>query len=109
MLAHCVYFSLHDRSEASVAKMLSACRKYLTGHPGTVFFSCGTPNQELARPVNDRDFDIALVIIFDSKQSHDAYQDAPVHAQFISENKPSWRQVRVFDADVNVEPAPDGR
>ena len=104
MLAHSVYFSLHDRSEASVEKMLSACRKYLTGHPGTIFFACGTPNQELTRPVNDRDFDIALLIVFDSKESHDAYQDASSHAQFISENKASWRLVRVFDADIDQNP-----
>jgi hypothetical protein len=103
MLSHSVYFTLNDRSEASVAKMLSACRKFLTGHPGTRFFACGRPNQELVRPVNDRDFDIALIMIFDSKKAHDAYQEAPVHQQFISENKASWRQVRVFDADV--EPA----
>jgi hypothetical protein len=107
MLAHCVYFSLNDRSEAAVAGLLSACRKYLTGHPGTRFFACGTPNQELARPVNDRDFDVALHIIFDSKEAHDAYQNAPAHEQFISENKASWRQVRVFDADV--EPSTNAR
>jgi heme-degrading monooxygenase HmoA len=103
MLAHSVYFSLHDRSESSVAGMLAACRKYLTGHPGTRFFACGKPNLELVRPVNDRDFDIALLIVFDSQESHDAYQQAPAHEKFISENKPSWRQVRVFDADVELE------
>ena len=103
MLAHNVFFSLHDRFRAAVAKMLAACRKYLTDHPGIVFFACGTPNQELDGPVNDRDFDVALHIVFDSKDSHDAYQEAPAHEQFISENKPSWRQVRVFDADVEAE------
>ena len=103
MLAHNVFFSLHDRSETSVAKMLAACRQYLTGHPGTRFFACGTPNQELSRPVNDRDFDIALFIVFDSKAAHDAYQEAPAHEKFISENKAFWRQVRVFDADVDTE------
>jgi hypothetical protein len=102
MLAHSVFFSLIDRSDASVAKMLAACRKYLTGHPGTEYFACGTPNPELKRPVNDRDFDIALHIIFDSQESHDAYQDAPAHKQFVSENKASWRLVRVFDADVEL-------
>ena len=60
MLAHSVFFSLHDRSAAAVDQMLDACRKYLTGHSGTLFFACGTPNQELDRPVNDRDFDVAL-------------------------------------------------
>ena len=106
MLCHNVFFSLNDRSETAVSKMLAACRKYLTGHPGTKFFACGTPNQELTRPVNDRDFDIALVIVFDSKASHDAYQNAPAHEQFISENKPNWRLVRVFDADVESVPSP---
>jgi hypothetical protein len=105
MLAHNVFFSLHDRSQASVAKMLAACRNYLTGHAGTQFFACGTPNQELNRPVIDRDFDIALLIVFDSKQSHDAYQEAPAHEQFIRENKASWRLVRVFDSDI--EPTPN--
>jgi heme-degrading monooxygenase HmoA len=103
MLAHNVFFSLHDRSEAAVSKMLTACRKYLTGHRGIHFFACGTPNRELTRPVNDRDFDIALHIFFDSKEAHDAYQEAPAHELFISENKASWRQVRVFDADVDAQ------
>ena len=106
MLCHNVFFSLNDRSEPAVSKMLAACRKYLTGHPGTMFFACGTPNQELTRPVNDRDFDIALVIVFDSKDSHDAYQNAPAHEHFISENKPNWRLVRVFDANVESIPSP---
>jgi hypothetical protein len=105
MLVHNVFFSLHDRSEASVTKMLTACRKYLTGHPGTRFFACGTPNQELKRAVNDLDFDVALHIVFDSKEAHDAYQEASAHEQFISENKPSWRLVRVFDSDVQSAPS----
>src|SRR5438128_1104602 len=99
MLFHSVYFSLTDRSDAAVRKMLDDCRKYLAGHPGILFFACGTPNQELTRPVNDRDFDVALQVAFDSKRAHDAYQDAPLHKQFMAENKPKWRLVRVFDVD----------
>ena len=100
MLAHSVFFSLNDRSDAAVEKMLAACRNYLSSHPGILFFACGTLNQEMARPVNDRDFDVALHIVFESAEAHDAYQDAPSHHQFINENKPNWKLVRVFDADV---------
>jgi heme-degrading monooxygenase HmoA len=100
MLAHSVFFSLHDRSESAVQKMVGTCKQYLTDHPGILYFACGTPNRELTRPVNDRDFDVALHIVFDSLQSHDAYQEAPSHQQFIAENKPNWKLVRVFDADV---------
>ena len=101
MLFHSVYFSLNDRSDSAVQKLLGDCRKYLANHPGILFFACGTPNQELTRPVNDRDFDVALQMAFDSKAVHDAYQDAALHQQFISENKSNWRQVRVFDADID--------
>jgi hypothetical protein len=103
MLFHSVFFSLNDRSDAAVQKLLGDCRKYLTNHPGVLFFACGTPNQELTRAVNDRDFDVALQIAFDSKQAHDAYQAAPIHQRFISENKANWKLVRVFDTDVDSE------
>jgi hypothetical protein len=98
MLVHNVYFALKDKSDAAVQKMLAACRKYLTQHPGTVFFACGTLAKELNRPVNVRDFDIALHVVFDTQAAHDAYQVAPRHEQFIEENKSNWAEVRVFDS-----------
>jgi hypothetical protein len=97
-LVHNVFFTLQDASDAAKAKMLQACRRYLTGHPGTVYFACGTLAKDLARPVNDRDFDIGLHIIFESQAAHDAYQVAPRHEQFIEENKGNWKKVRVFDS-----------
>jgi hypothetical protein len=104
MLAHTVFFSLNDPSETAVQKMLGDCRRFLSSHSGIVFFACGTPNQQLTRPVNDRDFDVALHIVFDSVAAHDAYQDAPSHHEFINDNKPNWKRVRVFDADVESSP-----
>lgn len=99
LLAHMVYFSLKDNSPAEVEKLLAACRKYLTDHPGTAFFAAGTP-ADLARPVNDRDFHVALQVVFESRAAHDAYQTDPRHLQFIEENKANWAKVRVFDANV---------
>lgn len=95
-----VYFTLHDASEAKVQELLEACKKYLDDHPGVIYFSVGTLNQELARPVNDRGYEVALNVVFDSKKSHDIYQTAPRHLQFINEQKPNWKQVRVFDSDL---------
>jgi hypothetical protein len=101
MLGHMVYFTLKDRSPAAVEKMVADCHKYLTGHPGTVFFAAGTLVADLNRPVNQMDFDVALHVVFDSREAHDAYQQAPRHVQFVTENKPNWERVRVFDANVN--------
>jgi hypothetical protein len=100
VLAHNVYFTLNDNSTAAQEKLVAACKKYLTGHPGTVFFAAGTLATELDRPVNDRDFDVALQVFFESKEAHDQYQQAERHLAFIAENKANWRWVRVFDAIV---------
>ncbi len=76
---------------------LNACHRYLTGHPGEVSFSVGTL-ADLSRDVNDRDFDVALHIVFENRAAHDAYQTAPRHLKFIDENKADWKKVRVFDS-----------
>ena len=101
-VSHDVYFTLHDGSPARRAELVAACRKYLGGHEGALFFSVGVRAPEMARPVNDRDFDVALHITFDGKASHDRYQEAPRHKQFIEEQQKNWKQVRVFDSVVGI-------
>lgn len=101
MLAHNVYFSLKDPSAATIQRLVAACKKHLTEHPGTVFFACGSLASELNREVNDRDFDVALHIIFDNQAAHDRYQDSARHVQFVEENKSLWKRARVFDSIVD--------
>jgi hypothetical protein len=101
MLGHMVYFTLKDKSPAAVEKVVAACRTYLTGHPGTLFFAAGTRVADLQRPVNQLDFDVALQMVFESREAHDAYQKHPRHLQFIEENKENWERARVFDAYVS--------
>ena len=67
MLGHMVYFTLKDRSPAAIDKLLGDCRKYLTDHPGTVFFAAGKLVPDLTRPVNQTDFDVALQVVFESR------------------------------------------
>lgn len=101
MLAHNVYFTLNDDSPEAVQQLVAACQKYLKDHPGVTFFAAGTVAEELARPVNDRMFDVALHVVFKDRESHDVYQTAPDHLTFIEENKANWKQVRVFDSYVD--------
>lgn len=100
MLAHDVFFTLHDASPTAVDGMVAACHQYLKNHPGVEFFAAGTCGQEFARPVNDRDYHVALHVYFTDKAAHDVYQTAPDHLQFIEENKPKWAKVRIFDSWV---------
>lgn len=99
MLAHNVFFTLAESSPANREKLVAGCQKWLTDHPGVVFFAVGTPS-DLNRPVNDRDFDVGLHVIFEDRAAHDTYQDAERHLKFIEENKHLWNKVRVFDSDV---------
>ena len=100
MLAHSVFFSLNDNSAAAKQKLVAACKKYLASHPGTVFFAAGTLAADLTRPVNDLDYDVALHVVFTEKATHDRYQQAEPHLQFIAESKDNWKKVRVFDSYV---------
>lgn len=99
-LAHIVYFRLHDRSATAVNALVDGCKQYLKNHPGVTFFAVGTLNPDLARAVNDRDYDVSLHVYFDGREAHDVYQTAADHLKFIAEFKDNWAQVRVFDSDL---------
>ena len=102
MLAHNVYFALKDSSEEAKNKLIEACKKYLSNHAGTKFFSVGPRAESYQRPVNDQEFHIGLCVVFESREAHDTYQVAESHLQFIEENKDNWEHVRVFDNDASA-------
>src|SRR5262245_48666771 len=99
-IAHMVYFQLNDNSEEKIKAMVAACDKLLNDHAGTVYYSAGTLAKDFKRDVNDRDWDVALHLVFKTKADHDRYQDHPRHKQFIAEQKANMKKVRVFDAAV---------
>ncbi|GIW96269.1 MAG: hypothetical protein KatS3mg110_4310 [Pirellulaceae bacterium] len=102
-LAHMVFFKLKESTPEARQKLVAACQKYLSGHEGTVYFSVGVLAEDLNRDVNDRDFDVALHLVFANKAAHDKYQGHPRHLKFIEENRDSWSKVRVFDSYVQTK------
>jgi hypothetical protein len=102
MLAHDVYFTLKDNSPQAREALVAACDKYLSGHPGTVWFGAGPLADELRGNLNDRDFDVALHLVFKNKAALDQYIHAARHLKFIEETKDLWKKVRVFDSYVTV-------
>ena len=99
LIGHMVYFKLNDATEENKKKLVEACKKYLAEHDGVVFFSAGVISDALKRDVNDREWDVALHLVFADKAAHDKYQDHPEHLKFIEENKDLWAKVRVFDSE----------
>lgn len=103
-VGHMVYFKLKDANEANCQKLVAACDKYLSGHEGAVYYSAGVLAADFDREVNDRDFDVALHLVFRDKAAHDTYQVHARHLKFIEENKATWAKVRVFDSYIKAEP-----
>jgi len=66
-LVHDVYFTLNDNSKAAQAKLVNDCYKYLSKHPGIVFFAAGELVESHKRDVNIRDWDVSLHIVFKNK------------------------------------------
>ncbi|MBL6712456.1 MAG: Dabb family protein [Pirellulales bacterium] len=100
MLSHAVYFTLRDPSAEATAKLVDSCKTHLSGHPGCLAFSVGTRAPQYDREVNDKEYHVAIDLIFDSHDSHDTYQKADRHTQFIAENAETWAKVRVCDTDL---------
>ena len=38
LLVHNVFFALKDKSPSAIQTLIAACHKYLTNHPGTLYF-----------------------------------------------------------------------
>jgi hypothetical protein len=97
-LAHNVYFSLNDNSDAATEKLVAACEKYLSGHSGSESFAIGRLAKDLKQPVNDQEFDVSIQFVFTNKAAFEKYSKSEKHLKFIEENKANWKKVRVFDS-----------
>lgn len=100
-LAHMVFFTLKESTDATRQSLVDSCDEYLTGHPGTLYYSAGVRGEEFQRSVNDQQFDVALHVVFKSKAAHDAYQSSPRHDKFIEANEATWKSVYVCDSYVS--------
>lgn len=97
-LAHIVFFTLAESNDDNRSKLVEACKKYLDKHDGVVYFGVGVNAPEYNREVNDRDYDVALHLIFATAKDQDAYQTHPRHVKFVEECQGLWKKVRVFDS-----------
>ena len=92
---------LKDNSQDAQARLIQGCHRYLKLQPGIVHFAVGTRAEEMQRPINVRDFDVALHIVFANKKAHDVYQVSLDHQQLVAEHKDNIEQLRVFDTYVH--------
>ena len=102
-LAHAVYFTLKDGSPKGREAFIASCEKYLTKHKGSVSFTIGTMAEDVKEPVSDREFDVALHVVFENKTALAEYLKSERHDKFVAENKDKFAKVRVFDSYVKAQ------
>ena len=100
-LSHSVIFKLKDSSPKERERFLASCEKHLTGHHGAVSFAVGTIAEDVVEPVSDREFDVALHVVFEGKAHLAEYLKSERHDKFVAENKDRFAKVRVFDSYVS--------
>jgi hypothetical protein len=97
-LAHSVIFTLKDQSAKSREGFVAICDKYLTSHKGVVSYTCGTIAEDVKEAVSDREFDVALHVVFEEKAALADYLKSKRHDEFVAAIKGLVAKVRVFDS-----------
>lgn len=97
MFIHSVYFWLRDDLTRAQMEQFDAGLRSLTSIEHVRHGYIGVP-AETNRPVIERGYSRALVLVLDDVAAHDAYQSHPVHDRFRSECGPLFRSIRIYDS-----------
>ena len=103
-VAHTVIFALKDATPEVVAKFVASCHKYLGEHEGTVSFEVGTRAEDIEEGPSVKDWEVALLLVFENKGALAKYIKAPRHVSFVEENRSVFGKVRVFDSYLTTKP-----
>ena len=97
MFSHVVIFWTRPAKPDAAAALIAGAEQYLKPIPGVLHFHIGkmAPSH---RPVVDQSYQVALNLVFHSKQAQDDYQVHPQHVEFIEKTfKPNCEKVLVYD------------
>jgi hypothetical protein len=95
--SHVVIFWTDPANPKAADELLAGAEKYLRPIPGVLSFHVGKMVGS-HRPVVDQSYQIALNLVFPSKQAQDDYQTHPMHVEFVEKIfKPRCKKVVVYD------------
>ena len=97
MFIHSVYFWLPNDLTRAQKEQFDAGLKSLTGIEHVRHGYIGVP-AETNRPVIERGYSRALILVFDNAAAHDAYQSHSVHDRFRSECGSLYSSIRIYDS-----------
>ena len=96
MFSHIVIFWTRPEIADAADQLVAGAEQYLRPIPGTLAFHVGkmVPSH---RAVVDQSYQVALNLVFASKQDQDAYQAHPLHLEFVAKISPVWQRIAVYD------------
>jgi len=97
MFVHAVYFWLRKDLTPAQQREFDVGLESLRHIGGVRRGYIGVP-APTDRPVIERGYSRALVLVFDDQAEHDAYQEHPVHDRFRKECGSFWSSVRIYDS-----------
>jgi hypothetical protein len=98
MILHQVYFWLKNPGSHEDRESLIAGLCTLAEVPVVRALHIGTPADTEARDVVDGSFDVSELMLFDSVADQKAYQDHPLHRDFVERCEGHWSRVIVYDS-----------
>lgn len=97
MFVHAVYFWLRDDLSDDERRAFEEGVQSLTTIDGIDRAYTGVP-ASTDRPVIDRSYSYALIVVFPDQAAHDAYQEHPTHGRFRKGCAHVWRKVQIYDS-----------
>jgi len=97
MFSHIVVFWTDPANPNAADELIAGANEYLKSLPGVLHFHAGkmVPSQ---RPVVDQTYQVALNLVFSSKQAQDNYQVHPRHIEFVEKVfKHVCKQAVIYD------------
>lgn len=94
---HHVFFWLKDPASTADRDRLIAGLRTLAAIPAVRALHIGVPADTEARDVVDGSYQVSELMFFDSVADQKAYQDHPIHRQFVADCERLWRKVIVYD------------
>lgn len=99
-LLHVVYFWLKKPDSAADRAALIAGLQTLAEIPSVRSLQIGVPASTEQRAVVDNSFQVSELMMFDDVAGQNAYQEHPIHKQFVANCEHLWQRVVVYDSQV---------
>jgi hypothetical protein len=99
MFVHHVYFWLKPSNTAEENQKFEKSVSSLKEIQSIKMVDIGKP-ASTNRPVIDTTYSYSLLLVFDSQDAHDQYQEHPIHLQFVADCSTLWDRVLIYDSET---------